>query len=172
MIPAYTDTDILLVEDNPGDIRLMKEAFFFANSMIRLHVVPDGVEAMAFLRNEGLYRRSPRPDVILLDLNLPKMGGHEVLSQIKGDARLRSIPTVVLSSSEMESDIWKSYQLHANSYLKKPQELGALEGLAKSITEYWLNRARLPPPRWDREVLSEIPIIHPSERPMSIPELL
>jgi chemotaxis family two-component system response regulator Rcp1 len=147
MRQAYKAPDILLVEDSPGDIRLMQEAFLFANSMIRLHVVLDGVEAMAFLRQEGIYHQSFRPDVILLDLNLPKMGGHEVLSQIKGDDCLRSIPTLVLSSSEMESDIAKSYQLHANSYLKKPQELGAFDGLAKNISEYWLARARLPPSR-------------------------
>ena len=113
-------TNVLLIEDSPGDVRLTKEAFRDANSSIHLHVAPDGVEAMAFLRKEGAYAGVPRPDFILLDLNLPKMDGREVLAQIKGDDGLAIIPTVILTTSEAEVDILKSYELRANSYLCKP----------------------------------------------------
>ncbi|MFZ0424116.1 MAG: response regulator [Xanthobacteraceae bacterium] len=141
---SYKVMDILLVEDNPGDVRLMQEALLFANTMVRMHVVADGLDAMAFLRHEGIYQHSPRPDVILLDLRLPNMNGYEVLSRIKADEKLKSIPAVVLSSSQDEADVGNSYQLHANSYLSKPQGSETFEGIVKCINEYWFARVRLP----------------------------
>ena len=136
--------EVLLVEDSPGDVRLTQEAFRDANRSVRLHVASDGVEAMAFLRHEGAYVNAPRPDLILLDLNLPKMDGREVLAQIKEDDSLRTIPTVVLTTSDAEADISKSYQLHANCYLNKPVQLDAFEALVKSINEFWLKDVKLP----------------------------
>jgi CheY-like chemotaxis protein len=136
--------EILLVEDSPGDVRLTKEAFRDANSAIRLHVVADGVEALAFLRHEGVHARAPRPDLILLDLNLPKMDGREVLARIKTDASLKLIPTVILTTSDAEADIVKSYELQANCYLSKPVQLDAFEALVKSINDFWLTKVRLP----------------------------
>ena len=141
---AYKVMDILLVEDNPGDVRLMQEAMLFANTMVRMHVVTDGLDAMAFLRHDGIYQHSPRPDVILLDLRLPTMGGYEVLSQIKADNNLKSISTVILSSSQNEADVRKGYQLQANSYLSEAQGSDTFDGLAKCIDEYWLTRVKLP----------------------------
>ncbi len=137
--------EVLLVEDSPGDVRLTREAFRGANEAILLHVASDGVEAMAFLRREGAHEHAPRPDLILLDLNLPRMDGREVLAQIKGDHNLRTIPTVVLTTSEAEADIVKSYQLQANCYLGKPVQLDAFEGLVRSINDSWLTKAKLPP---------------------------
>jgi CheY-like chemotaxis protein len=139
--------EVLLVEDSPGDVRLTKEAFLDANSSIHLHVVSDGVEAMAFLRREGAQGRAPRPDLILLDLNLPKMDGREVLANIKEDASLKTIPTVILTTSEAEADILKSYQLQANCYLSKPAQLDAFESLVKSINDFWLTKVKLPQQR-------------------------
>jgi CheY-like chemotaxis protein len=139
--------NVLLIEDSPGDVRLTREAFRDANPSIHLHVASDGVEAMAFLRKEGTYGSVPRPDLILLDLNLPKMDGREVLAQIKGDDVLATIPTVILTTSEAEVDILKSYELRANSYLCKPVQLDAFENLVKSINDFWLTRAKLPPQR-------------------------
>jgi chemotaxis family two-component system response regulator Rcp1 len=135
---------VLLVEDSPGDVRLTKEAFRDANMAIRLHVASDGVEAMAFLRREGVHADAPRPDLILLDLNLPKMDGREVLAQIKQNDNLKQIPTVILTTSEAEVDIVKSYQLQANCYLSKPVQFDAFESLVKSINDFWLTRAKLP----------------------------
>jgi CheY-like chemotaxis protein len=135
---------VLLVEDSPGDVRLTQEAFREANITIQLHVVPDGVEAMEFLRNEGDHAASPRPDLILLDLNLPRMDGREVLALIKADADLKSIPTVILTTSEAEADIVKSYDLQANCYLSKPVQLDSFESLVKSINDFWLTKAKLP----------------------------
>jgi len=135
---------VLLVEDSPGDVRLTQEAFREANITIQLHVVPDGVEAMEFLRNEGGHAESPRPDLILLDLNLPRMDGREVLALIKADADLKSIPTVILTTSEAEVDIAKSYDLQANCYLSKPVQLDSFESLVKSINDFWLTKAKLP----------------------------
>ena len=137
--------NVLLIEDSPGDVRLTKEAFRDANPAIYLHVAWDGVEAMAFLRQEASFASVPRPDLILLDLNLPKMDGREVLAQIKGDESLATIPTVILTTSEAEVDIMKSYELRANSYLCKPVQLDAFENLVKSINDFWLTRAKLPP---------------------------
>ena len=139
--------EVLLVEDSPGDVRLTQEAFRDANMSIRLHVAADGVEAMAFLRNEGTYANVPRPDLILLDLNLPKMDGREVLSLIKADADLKTIPTVILTTSDAEADIAKSYQLQANCYLSKPVQLDAFESLVKSINDFWLTKVKLPQQR-------------------------
>jgi len=136
--------EVLLVEDSPGDVRLTQEAFRDANRSIHLHVVSDGVEAMTFLRREGAHVDAPRPDLILLDLNLPKMDGREVLAQIKEDASLKTIPTVILTTSEAEVDIVKSYQLHANCYLSKPVQLDAFESLVKSINDFWLTKVKLP----------------------------
>jgi two-component system, chemotaxis family, response regulator Rcp1 len=136
--------DVLLVEDNPGDVRLTVEAFRDANRSIRLHVAYDGVEAIAFLRREGAHADAPRPDFILLDLNLPRMDGREVLARIKKDDSLRTIPTVILTTSEADADILKSYELNANAYLKKPVTLEAFESLVTSINDFWLTRVMLP----------------------------
>jgi chemotaxis family two-component system response regulator Rcp1 len=135
---------VLLVEDSPGAVRLTQEAFREANRAIHLNVATDGVEAMAFLRQEGTYRNAPRPDLILLDLNLPKMDGREVLAHIKEDAGLKTIPTVILTTSDAEADIVKSYQLQANCYLTKPVQLDAFESLVKSINDFWLTKVKLP----------------------------
>jgi chemotaxis family two-component system response regulator Rcp1 len=136
--------EVLLVEDSPGDVRLTQEAFHEANRSVHLHVASDGVEAMAFLRHEGAHAQAPRPDLILLDLNLPKMDGREVLALIKKDEGLKTIPTIVLTTSEAEADIAKSYQLQANCYLSKPVQLDAFEGLVKSINDFWLTKVELP----------------------------
>jgi CheY-like chemotaxis protein len=144
-----THLKVLLVEDSPGDVRLTQEAFREANPSIELHVVSDGVEAMAFLRKEGAHANAPRPDFILLDLNLPKMDGREVLAHIKEDDKLKGIPTVILTTSEAEADIVKSYQLKANSYLSKPVQLDEFETLVKSINDFWLVKAKLPQQKQD-----------------------
>ena len=135
---------VLLVEDSPGDVRLTQEAFRDANRSINLNVASDGVEAMAFLRREGVHHNAPRPDLILLDLNLPKMDGREVLAHIKEDAGLKTIPTVVLTTSDAEADIVRSYQLQANCYLTKPVQLDAFESLVKSVNDFWLTKVKLP----------------------------
>ena len=139
--------EVLLVEDSPGDVRLTREAFREANFSIRMHVAADGVEAMAFLLREGDHADAPRPDLILLDLNLPKMDGREVLAHIKADQSLKSIPTVILTTSDAQADITKSYELQANCYLSKPVQLDAFESLVKSINDFWLTKAKLPPTR-------------------------
>jgi two-component system, chemotaxis family, response regulator Rcp1 len=137
---------VLLVEDSPGDMRLTQEAFRVVNPFIQMEVVNDGVEAMAFLRQQGTYANSTRPDLILLDLNLPKMDGRQVLAQIKEDHGLKNIPTVILTSSEAEADVLKSYQLQANCYLSKPLHFDAFHSLVKSINDFWLTRVKLPQP--------------------------
>lgn len=139
-----TPIEVLLVEDSPGDVRLTQEALRDANRAIHLHVAVDGVEAMSFLKREGRHLSAPRPDLILLDLNLPKMDGREVLAQIKADESLRTIPTIILTTSEAEADITKSYQLRANCFLSKPVELEAFESLVKSINDFWLTKVKLP----------------------------
>jgi len=136
--------EVLLVEDSPGDVRLMREVLRDSTNLIRLHVASDGVEALAFLTRSGTQANAPRPDLILLDLNLPKMDGREVLAHIKEDDSLKSIPTVVLTTSEAEADIVNSYQLHANCYMSKPVQLEAFESLVKHITDFWLNKVKLP----------------------------
>jgi CheY-like chemotaxis protein len=137
--------EVLLVEDSPGDVRLTQEAFAGTNSSVHLRVAGDGVEAMAMLNDASPNSAALRPDLILLDLNLPKMGGREVLAHIKANERLKTIPTVILTTSEAEADIVKSYQLQANCYLSKPVALDAFEDLVKSINEFWLTKAKLPP---------------------------
>lgn len=136
--------DVLLVEDSPGDVRLTQEAFRDANPAVRLHVAYDGVEAIAFLRRTGAHAAAPRPDLILLDLNLPKMDGRKVLALIKEDSLLSLIPTVILTTSAAEADVVKSYQLKANCYLCKPVQLDAFESLVKSINDFWLTKVKLP----------------------------
>jgi two-component system, chemotaxis family, response regulator Rcp1 len=137
--------EVLLIEDSPGDVRLTREAFRDADASIHLHVAADGVEAIEYLKSDGNQPGSPRPDLILLDLNLPKMDGREVLAFIKADAALKTIPTIILTTSDAEPDIAKSYQLQANCYLSKPGQLDAFEVLMKSVTEFWLKAATLPP---------------------------
>jgi two-component system, chemotaxis family, response regulator Rcp1 len=136
--------DILLVEDNESDIRLMREILGEINKSARLHVVTDGVEAMEFLLYRGRNLDAPRPSVILLDLNLPKIHGRDVLALIKTNPHLRRIPVVVLTSSEAESDVVTSYQLMANSYLRKPDDLNEFEALVQRLNDFWLTRAKLP----------------------------
>jgi chemotaxis family two-component system response regulator Rcp1 len=145
-----TPKTILLVEDSPGDVRLTQEAFRDADGTLRLHVAFDGAEAVSFLRREGVHRKAPRPDLILLDLNLPKMDGRQVLSVIKQDDELKMIPTVILTTSGREEDIAAVYQLRANCYLTKPVEFDAFESLVKSIGNFWLTTVRLPPQQRDR----------------------
>jgi len=137
--------EILLVEDNPGDVRLTQEALKEAKVLNDLHVVEDGVEAMDFLRRERNYADAPRPDLILLDLNLPKKDGHEVLAEVKGDPDLRRIPVVVLTISQDEQDILKTYDLHANCYITKPVDLDQFLTVVKSIEDFWLTIVKLPP---------------------------
>ena len=144
---AETPREVLLVEDSTGDVRLTQEAFRNINPAIRLHVVNDGVDAMAFLNREGAHATAPRPDLILLDLNLLRMDGREVLARIKKDDALKTIPTIILTTSEAEIDIENSYLLHANCYLSKPTQWDAFEGLVKSINDFWLIRAQLPQQR-------------------------
>jgi two-component system, chemotaxis family, response regulator Rcp1 len=136
--------EVLLVEDSPGDVRLTREAFKDAKVHINLHVASDGAKAMAFLKREGEYATAPRPDLILLDLNLPKKDGREVLAEIKEDPTLKTIPVVVLTTSSSEADILRSYQLHANCYITKPVGLEGFLTVVKSIDGFWLSVVRLP----------------------------
>jgi two-component system, chemotaxis family, response regulator Rcp1 len=135
---------ILLVEDNPGDVRLTLEAFKEGKVRNQISVVNDGVEALAFLRREGQYADAPRPDVILLDLNLPKKDGYEVLAEIKHDPGLRRIPVVILTTSEAERDILQTYYMHANCYITKPVDLEQFIIIIQSIESFWLNVVKLP----------------------------
>ena len=136
--------EILLVEDNPGDIRLIQEAFHEGGVFSHLSVARDGEQAMAYLRQEGDYSRSPRPAFILLDLNLPRKDGREVLEEIKRDENLRQIPVVILSTSTDEEDIRRAYDLHANCYVPKPIDMDQLVQLGKSLQDFWLNTVILP----------------------------
>ena len=137
--------EILLVEDNPGDVRLTQEALKEGKVLNNLSVVKDGVQALAFLRREGEYAQMARPDLILLDLNLPKKGGREVLAEIKVDPDLKRIPVVVLTTSEAEKDILESYNLHANAYITKPVALDRFMDVVRSIEDFWLTIVKLPP---------------------------
>jgi chemotaxis family two-component system response regulator Rcp1 len=141
--------EVLLVEDSPGDVRLTQEAFHDANKSIRLHLAFDGVEAMEYLRREGIHAQAVRPDLILLDLNLPKMDGREVLALIKADQRLKTIPTLILTTSDAETDIENSYELQVNCYLRKPAQWDEFAGLMKNIIDFWLTKVKLPRPRPD-----------------------
>ena len=136
--------EILLVEDSPTDAMFAREALESSKVCNNLHAVTDGVEAMAFLRREGKYATAPRPDLILLDLNLPKMDGREVLSKIKVDERLRVIPVVVLTSSKDEADVLKAYGLHANCYIVKPVDFEKFEDVVKTIESFWFAVVTLP----------------------------
>jgi CheY-like chemotaxis protein len=136
--------EILLVEDSPGDIRLTREAFKDAKVHINLHVAMDGIEAMAFLRREGKHADAPCPDLILLDLNLPKKDGREVLADIKESPTLKTIPVVILTTSAFEMDILRSYESHANSYITKPVDLDGFLRVVKSIDGFWLSVVKLP----------------------------
>jgi chemotaxis family two-component system response regulator Rcp1 len=138
--------EILLVEDNPGDVRLTQEAFKSNKITNNLYIARDGVEAMAFLYREGKYAGSPRPDMILLDLNLPKKDGREVLAEIKQDDHLKMIPVVILTTSSSEEDILKTYGLYANCYITKPVELDQFLIVVKSIQDFWFTFVKLPPP--------------------------
>ena len=144
VVEAEETIEVLLVEDNPGDVRLTREAFREVNRSVRLHLAFDGVEALAFLRQQGAHLHAPRPDLILLDLNLPKMNGRDVLAKIKADSSLKMIPTIVLSSSEAAADVLISYQLQANCYLRKPTQWGAFDGIVRSINTFWLAKVKLP----------------------------
>lgn len=137
--------DILLVEDNPGDVRLTIEALKEAKLLNTIQHVSDGVEAIAYLRQTGNYASAPRPDLILLDLNLPKKDGREVLAEIKNDPNLKRIPVVILTTSRAEQDILKAYNLHANCYITKPVDLDQFIKVAKSIDNFWFTMVRLPP---------------------------
>jgi CheY-like chemotaxis protein len=137
--------EILLVEDNPGDVALTKKAFEKRNLLNNLHVAEDGVEAMQFLRQEGTYADKPRPDIVLLDLNMPRKDGREVLREVKEDADLRQIPVIVLTSSEAEEDIVKSYDLQANAYLTKPVDFGGFMDIIERFEQFWLSVVRMPP---------------------------
>jgi CheY-like chemotaxis protein len=136
--------EILLVEDNPGDARLTREALKEGKIRNSLHHAIDGVEAMAFLRREGKHQDAPVPDIVLLDLNLPRKDGREVLSEMKQDPRLRSIPVVVLTTSEAEQDIVRTYELHANCYITKPVDLEKFIDIIRAIEDFWLAVVRLP----------------------------
>jgi two-component system, chemotaxis family, response regulator Rcp1 len=137
--------EILLVEDNPADVRLTQEALKEEKIHNNLSVVSDGVEAMQFLRREGKYAKSVRPDLILLDLNLPRKDGREVLAEIKKDDKLKAIPVVVLTVSDAERDVLQTYKLHANCYIQKPLDLSQFSKVVKSIQDFWLTIVKLPP---------------------------
>ncbi len=137
--------EILLVEDNPADVRLTQEALKEEKIHNNLNVVSDGVEAMQFLRREGKYATAVRPDLILLDLNLPRKDGREVLQDIKKDDKLKSIPVVVLTMSDAERDVLQTYKLHANCYIQKPLDLIQFSKVVKSIQDFWLTIVKLPP---------------------------
>jgi chemotaxis family two-component system response regulator Rcp1 len=137
--------DILLVEDNLGDVRLTREALKEGKVLNTLHVVGDGIEALAFLKHEGQYAKSAHPDIILLDLNLPRKDGRELLADIKTDPNLRRIPVVILTTSKAEEDILKSYDLHANCYITKPVDMNRFITVVQSIEDFWFTIVRLPP---------------------------
>ena len=143
--PVAEPVEILLVEDNPGDARLAMEALKDAKVRNKLHWVKDGVEAMAFLRREGEHSSAPRPDLVLLDLNLPRKDGREALAEIKSDEDLRRIPVVILTISDDEQDILRSYDTHANCYITKPLDLDQFMRVVKSIEDFWLQIVKLPP---------------------------
>jgi chemotaxis family two-component system response regulator Rcp1 len=136
--------EVLLVEDSPGDVRLTREAFKDAKVHINLHVASDGAEAMAFLGREGKHSNAPRPDLILLDLNLPKKDGREVLAELKESPTLKCIPVVILTTSASETDIQGSYQRHANCYITKPVDLEGFLKVVRSIDNFWLSVVKLP----------------------------
>jgi len=143
-MPESKPIEILLIEDNAGDARLAREALRDAKVRNNLSWVSDGVEALAFLRHQGKYTQSPRPDLILLDLNLPRKDGREVLTEIKADEKLKRIPVVILTTSQAEEDILKAYHLNANCYISKPVDLDQFMKVVKTIEDFWLTIVRLP----------------------------
>jgi chemotaxis family two-component system response regulator Rcp1 len=143
--PIGKPIEILLVEDNPGDIRLTREGLKEGRIFNNLSVVEDGVAAMAFLRREGEYADAPHPDLILLDLNLPKKDGREVLKEIKSDPKLRRIPVVILTTSRAEEDIMGTYDQHANCYIIKPVDFDQFVNVVKTVEDFWFTIVRLPP---------------------------
>ena len=145
-VNSATPIEIMLVEDNPGDVRLTTEALRDAKVRNHLTVAPDGVEALAMLRREGRYAAMPRPDLILLDLNLPKKSGREVLEEVKQDDALKDIPVVILTTSQAEQDIVGSYRLHANAYVTKPVDLEQFLKVVQTIEQFWLEIVKLPRP--------------------------
>ena len=144
-MPIARVVELLLVEDNEGDVRLTREALKEGRIRNRLSVVPDGEQALAFLRREGVHVDAPRPDLILLDLNLPRLDGREVLAAIKNDPALKSIPVVVLTSSRTEQDLLRAYDLHANCFITKPVEFEQFIEVVRSIEDFWLTIVVLPP---------------------------
>jgi CheY-like chemotaxis protein len=142
---AAPPVEILLIEDNPGDVRLTKEALKEGKVYSNLHWAKDGVEALEFLKRTGKHTKAPRPDIILLDLNLPKKDGREVLEMVKKDSELKHIPVVVLTTSEAEEDVLRSYELHANCYVTKPVDLEKFIHVVQSIDRFWLTVVTLPP---------------------------
>jgi CheY-like chemotaxis protein len=145
MTDGRSPVEILLVEDNPGDVRLTREALREGKVYNNLHWAKDGVEALEFLRQQGRYANAPRPDIILLDLNLPRKDGREVLEEIKSDEVLKRIPVVVLTTSKAEEDVLRTYNLHANCYVTKPVDLEKFMVVVKSIDVFWLTVVTLPP---------------------------
>jgi chemotaxis family two-component system response regulator Rcp1 len=144
-MPDREPVEILLAEDNPGDVKLTRKALEKGRLANNLHVVNDGVETMEFLRGEGEYEGRPRPDLVLLDLNMPRKDGREVLEEIKGSEQLKRIPVVVLTSSEAEEDVIRSYDLHANAYLTKPVDFDGFIDVVGTLEEFWLQVVKLPP---------------------------
>jgi CheY-like chemotaxis protein len=142
--PAGQPIEVLLVEDDPGDVLLIREAFDFNKVHNNLNVVNDGEQALAYLRREGEYKESLRPDLVLLDLNLPRKDGREVLAEVKADETLRAIPIVVLTTSEAEEDVLKSYQLHANAYVTKPVDFERFVSIVRQIDDFFVSVVRLP----------------------------
>ena len=143
-MPGVDPIEILLVEDDPGDVLMTTEALADSKIANRLHVVNNGEEALAFLRQEGQYETSPRPDLVLLDLNLPRMDGREVLEIVKNDAALRRIPIVVLTTSDAEEDVVRSYDLHANAYVTKPVDFEQFVGVVRQIDDFYITVVKLP----------------------------
>jgi len=143
-MPDTKVIDVLLVEDDPGDVLMTQEAFADNKLRNRLSVVADGVEALQFLRKEGVHAQAPTPDLVLLDLNLPRMDGREVLQAVKSDEQLRKIPVVVLTTSETEEDVVRSYSLHANAYVTKPVDFDRFIDVVRQIDEFFVEVVRLP----------------------------
>ncbi len=141
----FKAVEILLIEDNPGDVRLTVEALKESKIINNLNVVDDGIEALSYLQKEGIYKDKPRPDLIILDLNLPKKDGREVLGEIKSNDSLKQIPIVILTTSEVEEDIIKSYELHANCYIIKPVNMEQFIKVVKSVGDFWFSIVMLPP---------------------------
>lgn len=144
MSTAGRPVEVLLVEDSPGDVRLTREALKEGKVRNNLNVVSDGVEAMEYLLREGAYANATRPDIVLLDLNMPRKDGREVLAEMKADKNLRRIPVVILTTSEAEQDILRTYDLHANCYLTKPVDLDQFISIVKSVEDFWLTIVKLP----------------------------